>query len=364
VVDNTDNGSCWRIPSLSSSKMAVTTLHNRSILVLLTIVVLCMLTFIAVHQPQQQYGPTTGSGLVDERLISVRVEDFVDHISEKVLDGMRNEKLLCPTSFHREKEQPGSSALTKDKKVPTIYFITPTYKRPEQIPDLTRLAQTLMHVPSLLWLLIEDAEVLNPKLAEIARRSGIPFVHLIAPMPKEEQKKKVKARGVSNRNRGLEWIRENNADPRGVIYFGDDDNTYDLRVFEEIRSVIKIGMFPVGLLTSTGMSTPIVKDGRVTGFYDGWIANRKFPVDMACFAFSVELLLQKPKATMPFVPGYEEDKFLQSLDIKKEDIEPKAKNCSQILVWHTQTKKNKPPVRAKGNFNDTNVDILYDFLNS
>ena len=51
-------------------------------------------------------------------------------------------------------------------------------------------------------------------------------------------------------------------------------------------------MFPVGLITSTGVSTPIVKDGRVTGFYDGWIANRKYPVDMAGFAFSVDLLLK------------------------------------------------------------------------
>jgi beta-1,3-glucuronyltransferase len=53
-------------------------------------------------------------------------------------------------------------------------------------------------------------------------------------MPKEEQKKKVKARGVSNRNRALQWIRENYVDPNGVIYFADDDNSYDLRIFEEV----------------------------------------------------------------------------------------------------------------------------------
>jgi len=53
-------------------------------------------------------------------------------------------------------------------------------------------------------------------------------------MPAEEAKKKVKARGVSNRNRGLQWIRENDVDPDGIIYFADDDNTYDLRLFEEV----------------------------------------------------------------------------------------------------------------------------------
>lgn len=51
-------------------------------------------------------------------------------------------------------------------------------------------------------------------------------------------------------------------------------------------------MWPVGLITSTGVSSPIVKNGKVTGFYDGWIANRKFPVDMAGFGFSVDLLMK------------------------------------------------------------------------
>jgi len=65
------------------------------------------------------------------------------------------------------------------KDLPTIYIITPTYKRPEQIPDLTRLSQTLMHVPAIHWLLIEDAETLNPHVADIAKRSRVPFTHLI-----------------------------------------------------------------------------------------------------------------------------------------------------------------------------------------
>lgn len=53
-------------------------------------------------------------------------------------------------------------------------------------------------------------------------------------MPKSEQKKKIKARGVSNRNKGLQWVRDNYVDPRGVLYFADDDNTYDLRLFDEV----------------------------------------------------------------------------------------------------------------------------------
>jgi hypothetical protein len=57
--------------------------------------------------------------------------------------------------------------------------------------------------------------------------------HRAAQMPAKYRKNKVKPRGVSNRNRGLEWIRANASD--GVLYFADDDNTYDLDIFDEVR---------------------------------------------------------------------------------------------------------------------------------
>lgn len=51
-------------------------------------------------------------------------------------------------------------------------------------------------------------------------------------------------------------------------------------------------MFPVGLCTRLGVSSPIVQNGTFIGFYDGWIAGRKFPVDMAGFAINLEFLFQ------------------------------------------------------------------------
>lgn len=52
-----------------------------------------------------------------------------------------------------------------------------------------------------------------------------------------EQKHKIleynsRPRGSSNRNRALDWIRENATE--GVIYFADDDNTYDPLLFEQV----------------------------------------------------------------------------------------------------------------------------------
>lgn len=47
------------------------------------------------------------------------------------------------------------------------------------------------------------------------------------------------------------------------------------------------------------------------------------------FNFSF-LFHQMPNVTMPFRSGYEETQFLESLNIKPEDIEFKAENCSKV----------------------------------
>jgi beta-1,3-glucuronyltransferase S len=65
---------------------------------------------------------------------------------------------------------------------------------------------------------------------------------------------------------------------------------------------------------------------------------------MAGFAVSLEYMAKSPNATMPYRAGYEEDDFLKSIGLKMDHIEPKANNCTEILVWHTQTTKSKAPM--------------------
>lgn len=62
---------------------------------------------------------------------------------------------------------------------------------------------------------------------------------------------------------------------------------------------------------------------------------------MAGFAINIKFL--NPAATMPYIAGHEEDRFLVSLGIKLDDIEPLADNCSKVLVWHTRTTKYQKP---------------------
>ncbi|XP_050717587.1 galactosylgalactosylxylosylprotein 3-beta-glucuronosyltransferase P-like [Eriocheir sinensis] len=246
--------------------------------------------------------------------------------------------------------------------LPTLYVVTPTYPRAEQIPEITRTAQTLLNVPNVVWIVSEDADTPTPALTRYLNESALSSVYMRVQMPAQYQKVKNKPRGVANRMAGMNWVRENAKE--GVLYFADDDNTYDIRLFEQMRWTERVSMFPVGLVTKLGVSTPIVREGRVVGFYDGWIAKRKFPVDMAGFAVNVAFLLQHPEASMPFKVGYEEDGFLLSLGIAAADIEPLAFNCTKIWVWHTQTKKNDPATSVTQNNATigTNLDVIKDLL--
>ncbi|KYM77812.1 Galactosylgalactosylxylosylprotein 3-beta-glucuronosyltransferase P [Atta colombica] len=286
------------------------------------------------------------NGLSPE-ISSMLVQELINQLSENVSVASRNhfksppQSQLSAMAIHRTVTSRPSIPFEESSEEP-LYIITPTYRRPEQIPELTRMAHTLMLVKNIHWLVIEDATVATKQVTTLLERTGLKFDHLIAPMPeKYKLKKGAKPRGVSNRNRGLQWIRTNAT--KGVFYFADDDNTYDIELFNEIRKTKTVSMFPVGLCTKFGLSSPILKNGKFAGFYDGWVAGRKFPVDMAGFAVNVKFLHQRPNATMPFRAGYEEDGFLKSLaPFEPRDAQLLADNCTKVLAWHTQTKKNEP----------------------
>lgn len=88
---------------------------------------------------------------------------------------------------------------------------------------------------------------------------GIPYTHIASPMPDVYRTLSMIPRGVANRRAAINWIRTNAKRP-GVLYFGDDDNTFDLKLFDEIRNTKRVSMFPVGLIGLYAISTPIVKE--------------------------------------------------------------------------------------------------------
>ena len=51
-------------------------------------------------------------------------------------------------------------------------------------------------------------------------------------MPEQYAEQKVKPKGVAARMTGLHWVLRHG--DGGVLYFMDDDNSYDLRLFQEV----------------------------------------------------------------------------------------------------------------------------------
>lgn len=138
--------------------------------------------------------------------------------------------------------------------LPTIYAITPTYSRETQLAELTRIKHTLWIVPKIVWIIVEDAPRKTYKVEKFLQYSKLNYIHLQAETPDEFKVKSgepswSKPRGVIQRNHAITWLRDHsNVLDRGVVFFMDDDNTYDIRVFEEV-SINNINWLIVRLLT-------------------------------------------------------------------------------------------------------------------
>ncbi|CAK8682986.1 unnamed protein product [Clavelina lepadiformis] len=256
------------------------------------------------------------------------------------------------------------------KDLPVIYAVTPTYTRWTQKADLTRLAQTLLHVPNLHWIVVEDAERKTPLVTKFLKYSGLQYTHLNS---KTDANYKLKAddpnwllpRGVAQRNVGLSWIRKNvPPSTSGVLYLMDDDNTYSLKLFEEMRTIATAAVWPVGLTGGLKFEGPgSCSGGKVLSWYTAWKPERPFPIDMAGFAVNLKLFFQHKNAEFSNkVPrGYLESHFLTSLDLTRDDVEGKVEDCSEILVWHTRTEKATLKQEAKlismGNPSNPDIEV-------
>lgn len=158
----------------------------------------------------------------------------------------------------------------------------------------------------------------------------------------------MKPRGVEQRNTGLAWVRANvkyTKSSRSVVYFMDDDNTYSIELFEQMKLIEanKVGVWPVGLVGGLMVEKPVIDDeDQVLGFNSAWRPERPFPIDMAGFAISTDLLLQHPEAVFSYEVerGYQESEILRYIIVVR-DMQPLADMCRKVLVWHTRTETPK-----------------------
>ncbi len=156
---------------------------------------------------------------------------------------------------------------------------------------------------------------------------------------------------MTQRNAGLDLVRKIYTgipldDVNAVVYFGDDDNSYDLRLFTDyVRHVKRVGIWAVAFSGNTMVEMPKVQNGTVIGWDTSFALKRKFATDMAGFAVNLKELLKAKDARFheKCRSSQFESCFLSQLQIKKEDMEPFGFNLptgkKEVLVWHLKTKK-------------------------
>ena len=258
--------------------------------------------------------------------------------------------------------------------IPTIFMITPTYLRWTQKADLTRLCQTLMHVKNLHWIVVEDADKKTMLVKNFLQKCPVVSTHLNIRTSttlrlKEEEPKWRKSRGVEQRNLGLRWLRESNYKPNNstdVVYFGDDDNTYGLDIFEEViymctrlfqsclrhddilqmRYTKLMSVWPVGICGGLRWEGPVCRNGQVTSWHTAWAPERPFPIDFAgkisdfivsslssfsAFSLSMFLIIKHKNVNIdPYSKiGRLESDFLSQL-VDRKSVEAKADNCKKV----------------------------------
>ncbi|KAK6012743.1 glycosyltransferase family 43 [Ostertagia ostertagi] len=151
----------------------------------------------------------------------------------------------------------------------------------------------------------------------------------------------------------------------GVVYFGDDDNSYDTRLFTDyIRNVKKIGMWAVGLSGGSLVESPRVVNNTVVGYKVKWGTKRKFAVDMAGFAINLNIVLNTTAVFGKSCQsgfGAPEPCLLEDMGFSQSDIEPfgldedAAKH--DVLVWHTRTTQPKFKKHPSDAYDDFVVEL-------
>lgn len=129
---------------------------------------------------------------------------------------------------------PGVAGAQNQSALPVIYAITPTYTRPVQKAELTRLAHAFRQVPRFHWIVVEDSTARTELVARFLARCGVPYTHLHVFTPRRFKRAGM-PRATEQRNVALAWLRQHRSRrDAGVVFFADDDNTYSLELFEEV----------------------------------------------------------------------------------------------------------------------------------
>lgn len=237
---------------------------------------------------------------------------------------------------------------TQDDSIP-IVIVTPTYARSTQRVDLLRMGYSLLNTPNLHWIIVEDSQGVTSSATDVINRIRsldtfhvLTIHHIFRWTPKDPvtDKPSVRHRGVEQRNAGIEYALEK-CPQDSVLYFGDDDNTYDRTLFQYLRRTTMVSVFPVGFASGLKYEIPVTNDGVVSDWRTGWRVHREFAIDMAGFAVSLELIRKNSVLFRQSArPGYLEDDFILQCIPRIFMALPIMDHDPIVRVWHTKLRPN------------------------
>lgn len=205
-----------------------------------------------------------------------------------------------------------------------IILITPTHLRKERMGYLKELSGIFSQVENLLWLVCEDGIRKHDNVEELLQRSGIDYKYFNYGPTNNW--------GECQRDFLCEYVFRH--DINGVCYFADDDNWWDIKIFDEIRKTKRVGVFPVGNRGPSNIETPIIVNGKVSS-WDAHLLTRKYPLDMGGFSFHSNMLTNiSNKRFFPLAGnGWGETRFLESIISDKRELEPLCNYCTDCYVF-------------------------------
>lgn len=111
--------------------------------------------------------------------------------------------------------------------LPTLYVITIcSVDILTEIADLNRLSNTLLLVPKVLWILVENKLEKSSRLVGFIAETELEIVHLNRNL----------AREFELMNAGIEWLRNNIKSSDGIVFFANTQGSYDLiPIYEHVR---------------------------------------------------------------------------------------------------------------------------------
>lgn len=209
------------------------------------------------------------------------------------------------------------NAILSENSYKTIHVITPTYTRKTQLAELTLLAQALAHIPYLQWIVLEVSK--TDMVVDFLEKTNLQYKHL-------DSGGKVKSGNMCNalRNIALDYLTENSANSSGVILFANLDRTYSSELFEKVRDIETVGIWPTVFAKEQFTCDPLKFN----------METPKYPINLGSVGFNSTALLNTSRRFDVNVSDTQGiSSLVEGLVSSNDDI--KVISCDGQYVWYT-----------------------------